>query len=598
MFALSLSAIFIFTYLYYTKDSVAFERISKFQSISANRYFSEDGFLVAEEYNTHRIYINSENIPEYLKLAFISAEDKNFYNHPGFDFKSIVRASSQNIYNYLFLRDKSRLIGASTITQQLIKNLLKDNERTIIRKLKEIILAIKLERELAKEKILELYLNEIYLGRGAFGIVAASEKYFGKTLSELDIEEMAMLAALPKAPSNYDPQDNYESIKERRDWVLERMADNGVITKVVSKVMQDSPINYQNKDEHMKVDVLSKKIKDKLKSQSYFDEDVSFDNGLTYFLTTNQLATNYVNKKINSFEGRHEHNITNIDIKIISLISGRTLVDIQNGPLDSNALNINLNEKSILKPIYFAGVVNSGIALNKKILAKENTGIRDTVNLTTVRNLYNSKAVFHDGNLQAKAKKYLLKYVKDIINDSATSISWNEIIELNLDQIISLFIPILSDGKPLETTYLDKIDDMYGNQIYLHKNADQTKKLESEIAFKIKSLLCDMDKVEMSENMKYLASKNCSFSDLKNDKFFYLKFSGNVAYFAIISGDNIQVADHLITLMNETASESLKMLNPAELKDFLIPDNIQIYKINKSTGNRYDYADDFSWEFF
>ena len=107
-----------------------------------------------------------------------------------------------------------------------------------------------------------------------------------------------------------------------------------------------------------------------------------------------------------------------------------------------------------------------------------------------------------------------------------------------------------------------------------------------------------MDKVEMSENMKYLASKNCSFSDLKNDKFFYLKFSGNVAYFAIISGDNIQVADHLITLMNETASESLKMLNPAELKDFLIPDNIQIYKINKSTGNRYDYADDFSWEFF
>ena len=122
-----------------------------------------------------------------MKLAFISAEDKNFYDHPGFDFKSILRATSQNIYNYLFLRDNSRLIGASTITQQLIKNLLNDNERTFARKLKEIVYAIKLERSLSKEKILELYLNEIYLGRGAFGIVTASEKYFGKTLNELDL---------------------------------------------------------------------------------------------------------------------------------------------------------------------------------------------------------------------------------------------------------------------------------------------------------------------------------------------------------------------------------------------------------------------------
>ena len=150
------------------------------------------------------------------------------------------------------MRDNSRLIGASTITQQLIKNLLNDNERTFARKLKEIIYAIKLERSLSKEKILELYLNEIYLGRGAFGVVAASEKYFGKTLNELDIEEMALLAALPKAPSNYDPQENYEAVKERRDWVLDRMAENGVITKLVAQVMQDSKINYIDKDLYSK----------------------------------------------------------------------------------------------------------------------------------------------------------------------------------------------------------------------------------------------------------------------------------------------------------------------------------------------------------
>ena len=118
-------------------------------------------------------------------------------------------------------------------------------------------LAVKLERVLSKEKILELYLNEIYLGRGAFGVVAASEKYFGKSLNHLDVEEMALLAALPKAPSNYDPQENYEATKERRDWVLERMAENGVITSVVSQIMQESPINYENANSYTKPNLLS-----------------------------------------------------------------------------------------------------------------------------------------------------------------------------------------------------------------------------------------------------------------------------------------------------------------------------------------------------
>ena len=409
-------------------------------------------------------------MPEYLKLAFISAEDKSFYDHPGFDFKSIIRATSQNIYNYFFVRDNSRLIGASTITQQLIKNLLNDNERTFERKLKEIIYAIKLERSLSKEKILELYLNEIYLGRGAFGVVAASEKYFGKTLNELDIEEMALLAALPKAPSNYDPQENYEAVKERRDWVLDRMAENGVITKLVAQIMQDSKINYVDKDLYSKPILLDRSIADKVQSNLYFDANADRNYGLTYFLTINKNATDYVSDQFKKLKEMQNQVDLRADIRIISLISGRTLVDIQDSQKNTKNYKININERSILRPIYFGGIIGSGVDLNKKLLSTKIDTADTYPSLVTVRKLFSSSTDVADKNLKDNAEVYLLEYLKDKMQGGKLTYSWDEKIELNLDDVLSLFIPILTDGLSLETYYVDKIDDINGNQIYLHKD--------------------------------------------------------------------------------------------------------------------------------
>ena len=508
MAAVTFFSVLILMYFYYTKDTDAFERILKTQPISANRFFSEDGVLIAEEYEVHRIYVDHNNIPEYLKLAFISAEDKSFYSHPGFDLKSIIRATSQNIYNHLFLRDNSRLIGASTITQQLIKNLLNDNERTIGRKIKEIMLAIRLERVLSKEKILELYLNEIYLGRGAFGVVAASEKYFEKTLNELDIEEMALLAALPKAPSNYDPQENYEAVKERRDWVLERMAENDVITGVVSQIMQESPIKYVDRNAYIKPNLLDKSIKDMVQSKLYFDENIARDYGLTYFLTINQDATDYVSDRINRLEEIEDQEVVHANIRVISLISGRTLVDIRNKQTVSEIMKIRTNDKSILRPIYYAGIINSGIDLNSKLLSTEIAGTDTRTSLVSVRKLFLSGATLFDDNLSGDASTYLLEYLMGKIQEDAITITWDEKIELNLDNIISLYTPILSDGSSPKMRYLDKIDDLNGNQIYLYKDGNNEKYLEREIAFKIKSLLCDIDKVEISRNNKYMGSNN------------------------------------------------------------------------------------------
>ena len=171
-----------------------------------------------------RYYVPLEEIPEHVVNAFISAEDKNFYSHRGIDFPSVVRAMVKNI------KHRRIVEGASTITQQLARNLFLTRKRTFKRKLKEALLAIKIERELSKKEILELYLNQIYLGNGAYGVEAASKVYFDKHVKELSLEEAALLAGLPKAPSKFNPFVNPELAKKRRNYVLKRMYEDGYIT--------------------------------------------------------------------------------------------------------------------------------------------------------------------------------------------------------------------------------------------------------------------------------------------------------------------------------------------------------------------------------
>ena len=172
-----------------------------------SRVFASDGELLADLATERRIYLPINAIPQIVRQAFVSAEDNNFYSHKGVDPLAILRAAATNLMN----RDRGkRPIGASTITQQVAKNMLLDNEVTFARKAKEAILAFRIEKTLTKNQILELYLNEIYLGLGAYGVAAASEAYFNKPLDQLTVPEAAFLAALPKAPNNYNPFRNPE----------------------------------------------------------------------------------------------------------------------------------------------------------------------------------------------------------------------------------------------------------------------------------------------------------------------------------------------------------------------------------------------------
>jgi len=221
--------LFVFSTLWYFSIGLPdYKKLADYQPPISSRVYSENSKLIAEYALEKRLFIPYESIPEKVVNSFLSAEDKNFFSHPGIDAKGILRAIVKNIKN---ISQNKRLEGASTITQQVAKNFLLTNEVSMKRKIKEAILAFRIERAYTKERILELYLNQIYLGQGTYGIAAASLEYFDKSIKELNYSEAALLAALPKAPSKYNPYKYPDIAKFRRNLVIENLKDNGFISK-------------------------------------------------------------------------------------------------------------------------------------------------------------------------------------------------------------------------------------------------------------------------------------------------------------------------------------------------------------------------------
>lgn len=217
-------------------------QLARYEPPVTTRVYSGDGRLMAEYATEKRIFLPIDTIPRRVIDAFISAEDKTFYSHPGIDLPGVINAARTNFNN---LGTDRRPLGASTITQQVAKNFLVGNDVTINRKIKEAILAFRIERAFSKDRILELYLNEIYMGAGAYGVAAAALNYFNKNLDELTVAEAAFLAGLPKAPSNYDPLRQPVAAKARRDWVIGRMLEDGRITAEEAEDARQAPLVTQ-----------------------------------------------------------------------------------------------------------------------------------------------------------------------------------------------------------------------------------------------------------------------------------------------------------------------------------------------------------------
>lgn len=290
-----------------TRELPSVETLQNYAPPVTTRVYAGNGTLLGEYARERRIFVPIAFVPKLVINAFTSAEDRNFYSHPGIDLGGILRAAVKDVFNVI---QHKRLEGASTITQQVAKNFLLNSDVKFSRKIREAILAIRIDATYPKEKILELYLNEIYLGENSYGVAAAALNYFGKSLDQLDVAEVAFLAALPKAPSNYDPVRNRRGATERRNWVIGQMADNGYISDAEAKaavaeplVTQIRPLGSQAQD----VDYYVEEVRRLLYAK--YGEKALYDGGLQVRASLDTRLQNYAVSALRSglvrYDRRH-----------------------------------------------------------------------------------------------------------------------------------------------------------------------------------------------------------------------------------------------------------------------------------------------------
>ncbi len=266
------------------QDLPDYRQLASYEPPVVSRLYAADGRMFAEYAVEKRVFVPIHAMPKRVVKTFLAAEDKNFYTHPGIDALGIVRAALNNL---LHVGSHKAPMGASTITQQVAKNFFLTGERSMVRKIKEAILAFRIENALTKDRILEIYLNQIYLGQGSYGVAAAALNYFNKALDELTIEEAAYLAALPKAPNNYHPDRFPEAAKRRRNYVLDRMEELDIITFKEAKDARQKAIALQPRHEAsvVQADFFAEEVRRELINR--FGQDALYKGGLVIKTTLN-----------------------------------------------------------------------------------------------------------------------------------------------------------------------------------------------------------------------------------------------------------------------------------------------------------------------
>ena len=283
------------------------DQLKSYRPPVTTRVYASNGDLLGEYARERRFFVPIAFVPKLVIEAFTSAEDRNFFHHPGVDPSGIMRAAVKDVFNVL---QHKRLEGASTITQQVAKNLLLNNQVKFSRKVREAILAVKLDSTFSKDKILELYLNEIFLGENSYGVAAAALNYFNKSLDELDVAQAAFLAALPKAPANYDPRFNKEAAVQRRNWVITQMRDNGYITSEQEAaalaeplVTQMRPLGIQAEDADYFVEEVRRWLLQKYGAKGLYDAGLQVRSTLDSRLQN--FAVNALRTGLVRYDRRH-----------------------------------------------------------------------------------------------------------------------------------------------------------------------------------------------------------------------------------------------------------------------------------------------------
>jgi len=608
-------------YFYFTYDLPNIENLKNYRPPTITKFFSEGGEVIGEYSFEKREVVLLDRIPNHLVQAFVASEDARFFQHKGLDYLAIFRALFRNIFSGEIVQ------GGSTITQQVVKSLLLTPEKRLTRKIREAILAYRIEKYLSKEEILYLYLNQIYLGHGAYGVAAAAENYFGKSIEELSLAESAMLAGLPQAPSKYSPYHHPEQAKRRQNYVLHRMAEEGFISNLDLMRASSSSIQIMNKQNSYFekapyfVEYVRKYVEEK------YGREALYKNGLRVYTTVDlqsqKMAQESVESGLKEIEKRQKY----FSKEMPSTLEGSLICfDLETGYIkamfggrDFNKSQFNRATQarrqtgSAFKPIVYASALDKGytpasIIVDSPIIFKwghkkwkpKNYEEKFSGPITLRNALTHSVNVVTVKIAQDVGIDYIKDYTKKLgissplQNDLSMALGSSSI---SLYELTKAYAVFANQGKSFKPIFIKKILDRDGNLLeenlplfYPKESLEEEQILTPQTAYLMTYLLEGVVQNGTGWKAKVL-KRPVAAKTGTTDQFFDAWFIGYTPEF--ITGVWVGFDDERSLGENETGSRAAspiwvtfmsKVLKDRPVKAFPSPEGIEFMKIDSRSG--------------
>ena len=608
------------SYFYFTHDLPTTEALKNYRPSTVTRLFSEDGEVIGEFFIEKREVVSLERVPHHLIQAFISGEDARFYQHKGLDYIAILRALFRNIFSGEIVQ------GGSTITQQVVKSLLLSPEKSLSRKIREAILAFKIEKYLSKEEILFLYLNQIYLGHGAYGVGAAAKNYFGKPIEELNLAESALLAGLPQAPSKYSPSTHPEHARRRQVYILNRMMEEGFIDRIeLTKALQ-TPFKIRKENLSIEktpyfVEHVRRYIEEK------YGKEALYRNGLQVYTTIEidfqRMAQEAVESGLKEIEKRQKYASSDVsstpegalvcfDLEtgyIKAMVGGRDFKKSQ----FNRATQARRQTGSAFKPIVYASALDKGytpasVIMDSPIVFEWGDKRWKPKNfegkfsgLTTVRN-----ALTHSINVVTVkiAQDIGVDYIKDytkklgisspLQNDLSMALGSSSI---SLYELTKAYAVFANQGNLFRPIFIKKILDRDGNLLeenlplfYLRRPPDPDRIVSPQTAYLITHLMEGVVQNGTGWRAKSLGRPVAAKTGT-TDQFLDAWFIGYTP--ELIAGVWVGFDEERTLGENETGSRAASpiwvafmstILKDRPVKEFSVPEGIEFMKVDPRTG--------------
>lgn len=610
-----ISGISVGAFFAFTSDLPQIEKLKSFKPSAISKVYSADNVLIKEFYSEKRVPVSIDAMPEDLKTAIVRTEDRSFYRHSGIDIKGIIRAIIKDIIAREFVE------GASTITQQLAKTLFLTSKKTITRKIREAVLSLQLERRYTKNELLELYLNQVYFGSGAYGVESASRIFFGKPVSDLDLAECALLAAMPRSPSRYSPLVNPELAIKRRNIVLKILLKTGYIDRQTCDVAMKQPLNLakqSSRDE--KAGYFSAYIKSRIEaitgSSRLYNGGLTIHTTLSYRLQ--KKAEDSIKKHMKRLDSRRgaqktaaETAVLSLDVEtgaILAMAGGR---DFSLSPYN-RATTASRQPGSSFKPLVFACAIENGYSQNMMILdspvsfsesGRKTPWEPENYSKTFLGEITLRKALARSQNIpairliEALGPSYVAGFVRKFGIRSKLSPNLSLALgtsETTLFEMVSAYSVFSNRGKRATPFAISKILDRNGRLIW--QNTPRTKIIISrQVAAITTNMLESVVKEGTGKKARILdrpvAGKTGTTDQCKDALF--IGFSPSVA-----TGVWVGMDDHTSLGKKETGAKAalpiwIDVMEEAfrnkPVKYFDIPDGVVQVKIHPDTGKVVDH---------